>query len=443
MAAPTYVSKAETTGGSYSGGINLQIPSGVATDDILVASVVSYGNSEGWLTPSGWTLKSYKNYVTADFSRALFWKRRTSGDTAGATVAVEYTNNTNTHYSLGAITAFRGAAASGDPWNVSTDVDMASESSNVTAMPTASVTTSAGNCLLIYEVWAANTAAATMTPPSGFTMLNANPTGNAFAVKTQTSAGASGSVAGSWDFAGKSSVFLGALAATSVTLSVAVTTDDSSLLTSETANLTATPTGGSGSKTYSWTKTSGPTTSFGTASAATTTFTPTGGAGTYILRCTVTDAIGPQYDEVTITVAAPSDYVVPTAVNVSTGWTPTGGTHLAVVSDSSGATFDTSSANPSGLEYTVTMDALVAPTGSNDLTVLVDIDKLTASTGTFVAKLYEGATLRSTVSGLSIPTGSAAADVSGQVTVTFPSAAIAAVTSWAALKVTLLVTAAP
>lgn len=226
-------------------------------------------------------------------------------------------------------------------------------------------------------------------------------------------------------------------------LSASASTTANTILTTGTATLTATATGGSGSYTYAWTVFSGPAAAFGSSTAASTTFTPTGGAGTYVLRCTVDDGTNSATADVTVTVATPASYVTYASVDVATGWTPTGGTNLAVLTDASGATYTTSTSNPSGLELTGTLGALTAPGAGVPLTVLIDCDKVTASSGSMVAKLYEGATLRSTVNVASIPSGSVGSAVSGQVTVNFPAVDIAAVTSWAALKLTLLVTAEP
>lgn len=238
-------------------------------------------------------------------------------------------------------------------------------------------------------------------------------------------------------------MFDAAVAALASGLSVVVTANPTNILTTGTTTVTATATGGSGTKSYSWTRVSGPVGTFASPAAASTTFTPTGGAGTYDLRCTVSDASGTQANDVNVFVSEPASYVTYTSVDVATGWTPTGGTNLQVLTDASGSTYVTSSANPTSLELTGTLGALTPPPAGQPLTVLIDCDKISASSGSVVAKLYEGTTLRSTVTVSSIPNGVASSPVSGQITVNFPAADIAAVTSWASLKLTLLCTSAP
>lgn len=118
----------------------------------------------------------------------------------------------------------------------------------------------------------------------------------------------------------------------------------------------------------------------------------------------------------------------------STGWTATGGTVLAVLSDASDATYITSSDNPTAVLFDGTLAPLSVPTG--DFTVQVRCQKLNSTSGTMTAKLYDGATLRATVSAVAIP------DATTTVNVTFLAANISAVTSWAAgVRLTIEVTA--
>jgi hypothetical protein len=87
-------------------------------------------------------------------------------------------------------------------------------------------------------------------------------------------------------------------------LSVVVGSDKSSMPSTATANLTMTPSDGSGTKTYAWTIDSGPslsTAQFGTPTAQNTTFNPSS-VGTYVLRGTATDTTGSPFDTVTVTV---------------------------------------------------------------------------------------------------------------------------------------------
>jgi len=80
---------------------------------------------------------------------------------------------------------------------------------------------------------------------------------------------------------------------------------DQSGFTSAAYSLNAIASGGAGTKSYAWTKLSGPTGAFSGAAAAATDFTPTA-AGVYVLRCTVTDDTGSVSDDVTLTVSDPA-----------------------------------------------------------------------------------------------------------------------------------------
>jgi hypothetical protein len=122
------------------------------------------------------------------------------------------------------------------------------------------------------------------------------------------------------------------------------------------------------------------------------------------------------------------------SITTSTGWTPTGGTVLGVISDGADGTLITSSANPSALLLDGILTPAAVPAG--DLLVTVKMDKVNATTGTMVAKLYDGVTLRATVSGVAIP------NTAAPVPILFPAASISAVTGWATgVRLTLEATA--
>lgn len=212
---------------------------------------------------------------------------------------------------------------------------------------------------------------------------------------------------------------------------------DQNVFLGATVNLAAVASGGSGARSYSWTKINGPSATFGTPSAATSTFVPSA-AGTYTLRCIVTDASGTSQDDVVITVANAPTLVSYASVASSTGWTATGGTVQAVLADSSDSTLITSSDNPTNVLLDGTLAAVTAPAAGTNFVVRVRCRKIGASTGTLTGKLYDGTTLRSTVA-VSMP------NTLGDVDVIFPAADIAAIPSstWTAgVRLTLSATAA-
>lgn len=214
---------------------------------------------------------------------------------------------------------------------------------------------------------------------------------------------------------------------------------DQSITSAQVASIAGIATGGSGTKTYAWTKTSGPAGTFGSTTAASTTFTPTGGVGTYVLRCTVTDTSGSDFDELTLTVTAPPTTARYSGTTANPSWTPFGGTVPGVLSDSDTATGVRSPASPTSLAYDDLLTTLAVPGPTDDLTLTLGIWRNNGTSGTAVARLYEGATLRSTSTTRTLPTTAA-----GSLTVVFPAADLAAITpsAWTSgLRLTVTVTA--
>lgn len=251
-----------------------------------------------------------------------------------------------------------------------------------------------------------------------------NPLG-AVATRTVTADGvATYSTTATFSAAGDGRVgLLIAYASSSSALAVSAGADQA-ILTTGTAALSATATGGSGTKTYTWTKVNGPAGTFSAPSSASTTFTPSGGAGTYTLRCIVTDASGTAQDDVVVTVTTPPTLVRLATIESSTGWTPTpsGSTVLAVLSDSDDATLITSTDNPTNVAFDGYLPAMQPPAADQARRIRVRCDRPGASSGTVTGKLYEGATLRSTVSA-AIPAALADVDLD------FPVADLAAIAS--------------
>jgi hypothetical protein len=214
---------------------------------------------------------------------------------------------------------------------------------------------------------------------------------------------------------------------------------DQTITSAQTATVTGIATGGSGTKNYAWTKVSGPTATFANATLASTTFTPSGGVGTYVLRITVTDTSGTDFDDVQVTVTAPPTSATWTGSTPSTDWTAFGGSLPGVLSDSNVATGVRSITNPSGVVYDKDITTLAVPAAGADLTLVLGTWRNGGATGTGVARLYEGATLRSTSTTRTLPTTS-----TGSITVVFPAADLVAISpsSWTSgLRVTFTVSA--
>lgn len=214
---------------------------------------------------------------------------------------------------------------------------------------------------------------------------------------------------------------------------------DQSVTSAQVADVEAIASGGAGAKTYAWTETSGPAGTFGSASSASTTFTPTGGVGTYVLRCTVTDSSGSDFDELTVTVTAPPTTATYSGSSPSAGWAEFGGSLPEVLRDGDDATGVRSTPSPASLVYDDTLTTLAVPAGDASLTLTLGIRRTGGSSGTAVARLYEGATLRSTSTSRTLPTAE-----DGALTIEFPAADLTAIApeSWTSgLRLTVTVTA--
>lgn len=166
-------------------------------------------------------------------------------------------------------------------------------------------------------------------------------------------------------------------------------------------------------------------------------------AGTYTVKLTVTDSTSTTGTTSTsVTVLSPAGTVTVQSIAVGTGWTPSSGTQLSAVTDGDPTTFITSSSPPTGQEFDFVLQALTTPSAGQPLKVFLAMDSLLASSATLNAQLFEGATQRSSLTGVPIPAGSGSS-VSGTVTLTFPWTDVQNITTggWNSLKVKLQVTA--
>jgi hypothetical protein len=126
---------------SGTGAITPALPSGIATNDILLLSLetgneaISISNQNG----GTWTEVTNSPQGTGGTRLTVFWSRY-NGTQGNPT-----TSDSGNHQ-LGRITAFRGAAASGNPWNVTAGgVESTSDTSG--AIP--GTTTTVGNTLVV------------------------------------------------------------------------------------------------------------------------------------------------------------------------------------------------------------------------------------------------------------------------------------------------------
>jgi len=176
-----------------------------------------------------------------------------------------------------------------------------------------------------------------------------------------------------------------------VPLDVSVGPDRNSL-TGDAEAIEITATGGSGTKTYAWTKQSGPAGTFADATDPTTTFTPTA-AGSFVLRGTVTDTSGSDFDEFTLTVTDEPVVAYYSGAGPETGWTVFGGTLPGVLSDVDDDTgVRSTDGNPTALVYDDLLTGVAVPEAGEPVTLEVDA-RVLDGTGTLTASVYDGVTL--------------------------------------------------
>src|SRR5699024_3534734 len=198
---------------------------------------------------------------------------------------------------------------------------------------------------------------------------------------------------------------------------------DQSIYVGQTANVSASASGGTAPYSYAWTVVSG-SGSFLNSNQASTTFTPTGSAGVRVLRCIVTDANSTvAQDDLTLTVTQAPSMVGVAEVNDATGWTAIGGTVKDVLNDTSDSTGITSMDNPVEQVLDVIVDPVTIQEGQHFAARFRARRGISATTATVTGYLYTGTTMHSTVTARPIP------GTLGDVDLTFPADEIENITA--------------
>jgi hypothetical protein len=431
MADPTVTQLASSTSAVASTAVTFTAqPAGTLLVLVVGADAYKTGDPSGWTLPTGGAQQT-------NLGHYMWYKVAT-----GAETSVTYTlgSAVNSVYWLGAVTEIDSSGTTLDISNGALGTD-GSFTGNT---PTVSTTT--GRRFALATLGGAQ-ASRLITGiggwTNGYTECGDNRTSPASGTQDAIGmaylvfdGGGTTSTAGTWtgDNADKNTGIIAVFKSTAASALSVNAGADQSIFTGQSATLTAVASGGSGTKTYAWTKISGPSGTFGSASSASTSFTPSA-AGTYNLRITVTDTTGSATDDVQVICTDPSASATVASVTTSTSWTVVpSGTALAALSDTSGATYVQSAANPTNQVLEVVLEPITAPGAGVDLVVTVTCDRIDSGSGTITAQLYEGGsasgTLRSTVSSLAVPAGTDGTDVVGTVTVTFPAADVANVSSW-------------
>lgn len=212
MAAPAFGS-AGTQFGGVDATPNIDIPAGVAADDIIVVTMFIDDGATVTGLPSGFahTADSPVAVSATDPSRshsqAIMWKRATGADSDAGTY--DFTISSAV-YADGQAIRYTGAVTSGDPWDVT---NSAVGAGSGTAWPAVSDTTTVADVLLIAS--STNWSGGAWTPPGGFT--ERRDSGNQVITvvdKAQAVAGATGSISGSCVGNDARTAWLGALKST-------------------------------------------------------------------------------------------------------------------------------------------------------------------------------------------------------------------------------------
>lgn len=221
----------------------------------------------------------------------------------------------------------------------------------------------------IARTWAITSTGVTPTERPGFTNLQS------VMHRADAYAGGAGDASIGWTLVSGSSgsfFIINAAFAEPAPLAVDAGTDTAAYVGVPVA-VTATATGGSGPRIYTWSSNGDGT--FGDTTSATTTYTPQA-AGEHILECNVVDSVESVSDTVTVTATA-----IPTEnFTAAAGWTSVIGAanRLAALTDSDDDSYVETGEAPDGETITLTLPPMERPLG--DLTVPLRLSTTGAST---------------------------------------------------------------
>lgn len=181
-----------------------------------------------------------------------------------------------------------------------------------------------------------------------------------------------------------------------------------------------------------------------TGSGVTTSHTYASG-GSKTVSLTLTDTIGltqgPSSNSYTVT--APSLTGLVANVTSAGGFTVVNAADIpTAVTDNDSTSWGISGVSPSSAELKLRLNPLPIPAAGTNLTVSVQADAVTATSGGLVVKLYQGATTIATLSSQSLTVVADGSTMTHTLTYTILPASWAAVTDWTALDLGLVATAA-
>lgn len=166
------------------------LPTGISTGDVLVA-VAGVDVGLTIPTPTGWTLLWSKT-TSGQTAAVAYAARYDSSGVSGVSTAPTLTWGGSSHYNFLWIAAYSGVSTS----QLVDATDATAQNTASTAPTSPTVTTDIDNCALVWVAFS-DSGSGSVTPPTGFTVRGTSTGGFAAADNTQTSAGATGTKAGS------------------------------------------------------------------------------------------------------------------------------------------------------------------------------------------------------------------------------------------------------
>lgn len=206
MVAPLYEAAGTYLAGGSAASADIVVPAGTAAGKIVLVHLYKE-NTAAVTPPAGFTecTNSPISTVSSVNSQHIFWKRLTAAD--AGTYSFSWTGAV---WRDGVATLYSGCATTGTPVEINNAAQLSTAG---TPTPTVSGTTLGPDRLLVFS--GGNINAGILTAPAGFTKRagggGSNGLGVCVPATGQAAAGATGSIAGSWDNSGTQTAFLTAL----------------------------------------------------------------------------------------------------------------------------------------------------------------------------------------------------------------------------------------
>lgn len=164
MTAPVFSALGATLVGASGTTFNFPVPAGVAADEVVVILMYTEMNTSATITwPAGFTQLAMADNTTSGHRLYCAWKRASGADSGNYTV----TFSISTNFTGGVAMRISGCVTSGDPFSIPSPAAGVT-TSNQTAAPALSVTTTFADTLLLYFD-SSFSQGSSWTPPTGMT----------------------------------------------------------------------------------------------------------------------------------------------------------------------------------------------------------------------------------------------------------------------------------